>query len=223
MRAIARPQGNSDASVDESGGAEAEAHADETFQHALSFAVRTYEIVLHRWGDKNTLSCLHTTMVFLLHLSRYPCAMAYIENDYPWKLTVIMLNYLLQTVGRMPRINVQAFPGPEKEGEPPYPLPEDYALRGLVYTEDYFPEGWFANERIDESDRYLEPPSKALERQERILWIGRRLADSGEWLNWDEDARLFSVAPAYDVVLADLPDSSPHSSTGENTRTSQGA
>ncbi|KAM4065549.1 est1 DNA/RNA binding domain-containing protein [Hirsutella rhossiliensis] len=223
MQAIAEPLGEPDASVDESGGAEAEAYAGETFRQALSFAVRTYEIVLRRWGDKNTLSCLHTTMVFLLHLSRYPSAMAYIENEYPWKLTTIMLNYLLQTIGRKPRIDTEAFPGPEKEGEPPYPLPEDYALRGLVYAQDYFPDKWFENERIDESDRYLEPPSKALERQERILWIGRRLASSSKWLTWDEDARLFSVARAYDVVLAGLPDNSPDTSKRGNTRPSQDA
>ncbi|EQL01457.1 hypothetical protein OCS_02837 [Ophiocordyceps sinensis CO18] len=211
MRVISR-HGEPDDSMDEvflEG--DAEAYAVDTFRQALCFAVRTYEIVLRRWGDKNTLSCLHTTMVFLLHLSRHPCAMAYIENDYPWKLTAIMLNHLLHnylflTVGRKPRIDGESFPGPEKEGQPPYPLPEDYALRGLIYTEDYFPDGWFDNERIDESDRYLEPPSKALERQERILWIGRRLATSNKWLTWDEGARSFSVAPAYDGVLDGLPD-----------------
>lgn len=191
----------------DSGVSEAEVlAADETFQQALRFATRTYEVVLRRWGDKNTLSCLHTAMVFLLHASRFPAAMAQVEGQYPWKLTSIMLNYLLKTIQSKPRIETDAFPGPDKEGEPPYPLPEDYALRGLVYAEDYFPDGWFDNERIDESDRYLEPPSKAAERQERILWIGRRLASSGQWLTWDDEARRFSVAAAYDVVLEDLPD-----------------
>ncbi|RDA95269.1 hypothetical protein CP533_3475 [Ophiocordyceps camponoti-saundersi (nom. inval.)] len=185
----------------ESGGSDADTGADETFRLALHFAMRTYEVVLRRWGDKNTLSCIHTAMVFLLHMSRYPAAMSQLEGQYPWKLTSIMLNYLLKTMQSKPRIDTEAFPGPEKEGEPPYPLPEDYALRGLLYAEDYFPSGWFDNDRIDESDRYLEPPSKAAERQERILWIGRRLASTGKWLTWDDDGRRFSVAATYDVVL----------------------
>ncbi|PFH59817.1 hypothetical protein XA68_11865 [Ophiocordyceps unilateralis] len=207
----------------DSGGSDAEACADETFRRALGFATRAYEVVLRRWGDKNTLSCLHTAMVFLLHVSRFPAAMSQVEGQYPWKLTSIMLNYLLKTIQSKPRIDTDAFPGPEKEGEPPYPLPEDYALRGLLYAEDYFPNGWFNNERIDESDRYLEPPSKAVERQERILWIGRRLASSGKWLTWDDEARRFSVAAAYDVVLDDLPDDQVNVSEPEDYELSQDA
>ncbi|RDA89182.1 hypothetical protein CP532_0540 [Ophiocordyceps camponoti-leonardi (nom. inval.)] len=203
MRAMA---GQESGRESDSGGSDAETCVDETFRHALHFATQTYEVVLRRWGDKNTLSCIHTAMVFLLHMSRFPAAMSQLEGQYPWKLTSIMLNYLLKTTQSKPRIDTEEFPGPEKKGEPPYPLPEDYALRGLVYAEDYFPSGWFDNERIDESDRYLEPPSKAAERQERILWIGRRLASTDRWLTWDDDARRFSVAAAYDVVLEEEED-----------------
>ena len=128
--------------------AEAEADAGETFDKALSFAVRTYEIILRRWGDKNTLSCLHTIMVFIYYMSRFPAAMAHLEGRYPWKLTAIMLNYLLKTSNK-PRIDGEEFPEPER-GELPYPLPEDYAMRGLVYAEYFFPEGWFDNHKIDE-------------------------------------------------------------------------
>ncbi|PHH90621.1 hypothetical protein CDD83_3138 [Cordyceps sp. RAO-2017] len=211
MRAISGRSGEPDEGTDSDLGGDSdgsEANVAESFDKALSFAVATYEIVLRRWGDKNTLSCLHTTMVFLLHLSRYPSAMAQIESRFPWKLTSILLNYLLKTIQTKPRIETEQFPGPEKDGYPPVPLPEDYALRGLVYAEDYFPNGWFDNEKLDESDRYLELPSKAIERQERILWIGRRLASSGKWLTWDDEARLFSITPAYDVLLDDLPDES---------------
>ncbi|RCI12647.1 hypothetical protein L249_0780 [Ophiocordyceps polyrhachis-furcata BCC 54312] len=199
MRAMAGQESGRES--DSGGGSEVGTGVDETFRQALCFATRTYEVVLRRWGDKNTLSCIHTAMVFLLHMSRFPAAMSQLEGQYPWKLTSIMLNYLLKTTQSKPRIDTEAFPGPEKVGEAPYPLPEDYALRGLVYAEDYFPSGWFDNERIDESDRYLEPPSKAAERQERILWIGRRLATTGKWLTWSDDGRRFSVAAAYDVVL----------------------
>lgn len=206
MQAISRRTDGSDVvGMDDGSVAGAEAEAGETFEQALSFAVRTYEIVLRRWGDKNTLSCLHTTMVFLYYMSRYPAAMVHLENQYPWKLTSIMLNYLLKTSKFKPRIDGDEFPEPER-GEPPYPLPEDYAMRGLIYTEDFFPEGWFDNPKIDEDDRYLEPASKAGERQERILWLGRRIASSGKWLRWDDEARHFSVSEKYDVVLDGVPD-----------------
>ncbi|PNY24198.1 SMG-like protein 1, partial [Tolypocladium capitatum] len=204
MRAMSRSTDESDAGMDDGPAVEAEAAAGETFEQALSFAVRTYEIVLRRWGDKNTLSCLHTTMVFLYHMSRYPAAMAHLEKRYPWKLTSMMLNYLLKTSRSKPAMDGDEFPEPER-GQPPYPLPEDYAMRGLVYVQDFFPEGWFDNDRIDEDDRYLEPASKAGERQERILWLGRRMASSGRWLRWDDEARRFSVSEKYDVALDGLP------------------
>jgi len=116
-----------------------------------------------------------------------------------------MLNYLLKTIKTEPRIDTDKLPGPEK-GEAPIPLPEDYALRGLLFAEDFFPNGWFDNERLDETDRYLEAGSKTVERQERILWIGRRIANAGKWLTWDAEARQFGVTSKYDVELDGLPD-----------------
>lgn len=42
----------------------------------------------------------------------------------------------------------------EKEGVP-RPLPEDYAMRGFIYAEDYYPEKLFMNEKIDEDEKYI--------------------------------------------------------------------
>ena len=175
-------------------------YVDENFEQTLRFAARTLEIVLRRWGDKNTLSYIHTTLVFMLRMSRLPAAMSHLEDRFPWKLTSVMLNYLLKTIKTEPRIDTDKLPGPEK-GEEPIPLPEDYALRGLLFAEDFFPNGWFDNERLDETDRYLEAGSKTVERQERILWVGRRIANAGKWLTWDAEARQFGVTSKYDVEL----------------------
>ncbi|KAJ6436628.1 telomerase-binding protein EST1A [Purpureocillium lavendulum] len=204
MQALAKQQ--DDEEEEDGSTTEPESNPDEDFEQALRFAMKTQEIVLRRWGDKNTLSCIHTTLVFMLRMSQLPAAMSHLEDVYPWKLTSFMLNYLLNTMKTDPRIDAEEFPGPEKKGEKPVPLPEDYALRGLLFAEDFFPKGWFQNERLDETDRYLEAASKTLERQERILWIGRRIADSGKWLTWDEDACRFGVTSKYDVELEGLHD-----------------
>ncbi|KAJ6446896.1 NADH:ubiquinone oxidoreductase subunit [Purpureocillium lavendulum] len=178
MRALLKQQDDEEA--DDQSVTEPDSDSDESFEQGLQFAMQTYEIL--------------------------PAAMSHLEHRYPWKLTSIMLNYLLKTTKTEPRIDAEEFPGPEKKGEEPVPLPEDYALRGLLFAEDFFPDGWFQNERLDETDRYLEAASKTLERQERILWIGRRIADSGKWLTWDEEARQFGVTARYDVALEGLPD-----------------
>lgn len=60
---------------------------------------------------------------------------------------------------------------------------------------------------IDKEDRYFEPASRAGDRLDRILWIGRRMASSDKWLTWDNEARQFSVSEKYDVVFEGLRDS----------------
>ncbi|PHH77772.1 hypothetical protein CDD82_3363 [Ophiocordyceps australis] len=171
-----------------------------SFNKALEFSRDTMEIVLRRWGDKNTLSCIHASLVFMLHVSQRPDAMALVEEHYPWKLTATMLNQLMTKLGDVPSMESDDFPCPEKKAAP-RPLPEDYALRGLIYTQDYFPSGWFDNDRIDDDERTLEPPSKTLDRQERILWIGRRLARMDKWLTWDDATRRFGVTSTYNLDL----------------------
>ena len=204
MRALTEQQNEAEADYDFVAEHEWE-YVDENFEQTLRFAARTLEIVLRRWGDKNTLSCIHTTLVFMLRMSRLPAAMSHLEDRFPWKLTSVTLNYLMKTIKTEPRIDADKLPGPEK-GEEPIPLPEDYALRGLLFAEDFFPNGWFDNERLDETDRYLEAGSKTVERQERILWVGRRIANAGKWLTWDAEARQFGVTSKYDVELDGLPD-----------------
>ena len=204
MRALLEQQNEAEADYDFVTEHEWES-VDENFEQALSFAARTQEIVLRRWSDENTLSCIHTTLVFMLRMSRLSAAMSHLEDRFPWKLTSVMLNYLLKTIKTELRIDTDKLPGPEK-GEEPIPLPEDYALRGLLFAEDFFPNGWFDNERLDETDRYLKMRSNAVKRQERILWIGRKIANAGKWLTWDAETRQFGVTSKYDIELYGLPD-----------------
>lgn len=175
-----------------------EAVASDTFHQSLSFAVQTLEIVIQRWGDMNILPFLHTQMVFVHHLSKFPAAMKYIEEKYPWKLIATMLNYLKQSCKFEPRMDGEAFPGAEEQDH--YrPLPEDYAMRGLIYTEEYFPLKWFSGEAVEEDEKYFEQASMVDARKERILWIGRRIASMNKWLRWNEESAKFTVAEEYDI------------------------
>ncbi|KAF4952455.1 hypothetical protein FSARC_12627 [Fusarium sarcochroum] len=180
-----------------------EAAPDETFDIALTFAVRIIETVVRRWGDTNTLPFLHTILVFMSHMTRYPAAISHLEKVYPWKLTSLMLNSLL--VSCEPGYKVQShFRVPEKD-QLPRPLPEDFAMRGLLYAEDYFPNDWFRNDKIDEDEKYFELASMSQERKDRILSLGSKIATSGTWLLWDEETSQFSVPEKYDIELEDVP------------------
>lgn len=69
----------------------------------MSSAVETWTIVTQRWGGASTLTCHHTMLVFLLHMSHFPAAMAHIEKKLPWKLISIMLNGLRDATGYRPK------------------------------------------------------------------------------------------------------------------------
>jgi hypothetical protein len=138
----------------------------------------------------------------MMHLSTSPRAMAFIEQTFPWRLVSLLLNSLLLSYRDYDRIQNREFPKPSKEL--PRPLPEDFAMKGLLWAEKYFPIDWFANEKIDDDEKYFEVPSMTDERKERILWLGCRIADMGKWLTYDADVRQFGVLPQYDVEIAPL-------------------
>ena len=183
-----------------------ESGPDEKFIKTRSFMVSVYKIAVRRWGDPNTFPFLHTILAFMLHVSRYPAAMAYLEKEFPWKSTELMLDSLYHSSASPSelRIHQEEFPGAQKN-DSPRPLPEDFALRGLVYTEDYYPVSWFKESKVEEDEKYFELPSMADQRKERILWLGRRLAASGKWLTWDDRTRKFGVAEPYAGDAKDEP------------------
>ncbi|KAF5547494.1 Telomerase-binding EST1A [Fusarium napiforme] len=107
------------------------------------------------WGDTNVLPFLHAILVVLRsYLMRYLAAISYSEKLCPWKLTSLMLNSLL--VSCEPINKAQGhFPLPEND-QLPHPLPEDFALRGQLYAEEYFLNDWFRNDKIDEEEKDFE-------------------------------------------------------------------
>lgn len=84
------------------------------------------------------------------------------------------------------------------------PLPDDFALRGLSWTEVYFPSDWFVlEESIDDDEKYFELASMMEERRRRVVWLGCRIAEreGGNWLRFDKETKTFGVNPLYEVEL----------------------
>ncbi|KAM0464708.1 hypothetical protein ACHAPV_002543 [Trichoderma viride] len=122
----------------------------------------------------------------------------FIEHKYPWRLIATMLNYLKQSCKFEPRMDSEVFPGAENQDH--YrPLPEDYAMRGLIYTEEYFPLKWFAGEAVEEDEKYFEQASMVDSRKERILWIGKQISSLNRWLIWDGESAKFTVPEEFDI------------------------
>ncbi|KZL80703.1 hypothetical protein CI238_09061 [Colletotrichum incanum] len=188
------------------------------FLDALDFVTRTHNIVFLRKGDSNVDAYLHVTLSFLYHMSQFPTAMGYLEAKMPWKLISLMLNTSLKKCSSVDRIESEDFPRPN---ETLRPLPEDYAQRGLLWVDKYYPDDWFTR-KLDDDEKYFEMASMLLERQNRCLWLGCRLASRGNWLTYDKSTNQFGVPPEYDIEIPGVGDGSaaqPESGPSTNPET----
>ena len=191
MKAVASSLGGeADIEMQETSGDETSSEM-KTFQNAQRLSNSTFDVVLKRIGDPNVLPYIHVTLVFIHHMSRYPGVMSILETELPWYSLAVMLNTLLASYATPGRIEDDKFPLPEKGDVRPFP--EDFALRGLLWSEEYFPPEWFSNEKVDEEEKDHEKASMTEQRKERILWLSCRIANSGRWIDYDSSSRQFSV------------------------------
>lgn len=119
--------------------------------------------------------------------------MRLLEIKFPWQSLTVMLNTLLVPYGTPDRIENPTFPLPVKDDVRPFP--EDFALRGLLWSDGYYPDQWFSNDKIDDEEKYLEVASMTDDRKERILWLACRVASAGSWIYYDRNSRQFSTSP----------------------------
>ncbi|KAG7101406.1 EST/SMG-like protein 2 like [Verticillium longisporum] len=177
---------------------------DNRFEKALQLNYRTHRVVWRRFGDPSILAYLHTTLVPIYHLIRSRNTIGRLEVSIPWKLLSVQLNTIIAASGNTIRFEDHEFPGPIK-GESPRPLPEDFAMRGMIWTNTYFPSKWFSNDKIDDDEKYFEVASMTEERRIRILWIGCQIARHERWLQYDFETHQFAVSPEYDENIDELP------------------
>ena len=144
----------------------------------------TLSISLQRIGDKNVFPLVHVSFVFLWSLVTVEKAMKYVERDVPWGEICSFLNSLAKPEAMTPRVWGDGFPKPsDGVGRP---LPEDFVLRGQLYSQFYYTKDWFQEAMIDEEERALELPSMVAPRVERILWLGIRIASVCAPIFWTE-------------------------------------
>ncbi|KAL0475282.1 hypothetical protein QR685DRAFT_431429 [Neurospora intermedia] len=167
---------------------------------ALRLANRTHDVVLRQQDDLNVVPYLHATLAFVYHLISLPEAMVHFAPEFPWRLVSYQLNSLLRDYSAYDRFESDKFPRPENE-EVPRPLPEDFAMRGLLWVEKFFPGDWFSEDKIIDDEKYFESASLFDERIPRVLYLGYRIAMEGEdkWLQYDPKTHRFGVHSQYEL------------------------
>ena len=148
---------------------EQKASDERSLQYAITMNFKILELILELTEDEltdnsNVLPHVHIYMIFLLHLTKSIPAMRLIEQGFPIKPLVFLLNSLSKASTL--RFETLDFPSLG------HLLPEDWVLRGLEYTMNYFPDGWFEDAKMDDEERLLELTSFSATRKQRILWLG---------------------------------------------------
>ena len=179
---------------------------------ASSIAFETLSIALRRIGDKNVFPLAHVYLVFIYSLLNIEKAISLLETRIPWEDIARFLTSLAKPETMTSKVLGGRFPRPD-EGVG-RPLPEDFLTRGQLWTEDLFPNTWFADAAVDDEERILELPSMAAPRVERVLWLGQRIAASKKWMSYEHDSHTFVVTqyvrdfPPQEIIQATRPTAS---------------
>lgn len=162
------------------------------FSEAVELNKNSDTIILRRYGDLNILPYLHVRLAFMHFMASKESAMMYLEDSFPWALLVLMLNTLSTHFKHHDRIESKDFPRSSDR-----PLPDDWSLRGLLWTDKLYPSDWFSNDKVDDDEKTFELPSMTEDRKERVLWLGCRLAAYGKWMTYDKETKQFAVTAQY--------------------------
>ena len=159
-------------------------------QLAPRLVFRTLELSLRRIGDGHIMPSVHVGLVLLWSMATVPGALDPVEAEVPWEELASYLNAIARPKHFQGRLLEPSFP--KNPDEPVRPLREDYAIVGQIWTERYFPDGWFTRTVVDDEARELELPSMAEPRLERVLWLSVRLASVRDPID-TRSPRWFSV------------------------------
>lgn len=153
------------------------------WDNALNFAVANSTLVLRRRGDKNVLPFVHILLAFTLALTKTSAADPQAESTrvvtrilqmLPRKELCEFLNTLITSGPVDPLYESDSFIRPQ-EGEQ-IPLPEDYLIRGQVWSQDYLSADLFKSSDSENEEKNIEHASTVRMRADRVLNLGYRLA-----------------------------------------------
>ncbi|KAK4623550.1 hypothetical protein CLAFUW4_05715 [Fulvia fulva] len=181
----------------------------QAFLFGTSFWIDSFNHVLQQYNFAtildNALGFLHVNLVFLhsLHslrlrlLNSHPqhtFRMPFSTGRLSWSGLASFLNALLQHYPISARILECSRQGVFLSRDPKVavpPLSEDYLIRGLSWTQSYFPAGLF-DAQCEDDGRAIETSVMQDARAERVLWLALYLAFHTEDLQYNLKTKTFS-------------------------------
>lgn len=132
-----------------------------------ALAFHTLSVLLDHLGDPSMYPSVHISLAFIWGLALHPHAMQKVDKFIPWANIARFLNTLIDS-----DIPIEDDGFPSDDGVTRQ-LPEDFLIRGQLWSQLYFPDEFFdgAPEGID-----IEQPFAVISRKQRCLWIGVQIA-----------------------------------------------
>ncbi|OGM39197.1 hypothetical protein ABOM_012162 [Aspergillus bombycis] len=174
--------------------------------YGSSLAFETFSVMLEHVNNMNLFPALHTSLAFLWCLSYTATGMKCVEAVVPWNRIVIFLNMIIQPsflqrlvqgwLSSLDEFDFNLIEGAEFpiSNETSW-LPEDFLIRGQIWSQVYYPSSFFESCPSDEDGRNVERESLSISRMYRCLWLGVRLAKFNRWIMYDPASRQFTVTP----------------------------
>jgi len=196
--------------------------ADLVFQDAMKLFHKTAQLHFGHKGNLNVLPYVHVTLVFLQYMADIEGALHLISLNFPWKDLCAMLNNVLELLRPtgLQTIIADKFPMPTDtrtivdhlavlaiQDKPDAtastrsirstddfgPLPEDWAMRGLIWSQKSLPEDWFSDPNLEPEKQFMESKTETqVYRPERIAWLAIQLSRTEAPIEFDAVTKMFS-------------------------------
>ncbi|KAJ6003936.1 hypothetical protein N7540_013218 [Penicillium herquei] len=135
--------------------------------------IHTLSLILKHGGNLEIDYSVHTSLAFIWCLALSHPAMQQIGTVIPWLPLVKSLNGLFRSDTDFRYIESQSFPT-RHDGR--QQLPEDFLIRGHIWSQQYYPPGFFDNVLSEEDWPAVEEKDTILQRQYRCLWLAVRVS-----------------------------------------------
>jgi len=152
-----------------------DSQSQRTVYYGAHLAFKTLSAFLDHIGNKNVFPAVHAYLAFIWCMALNNTSIKHIEVAVPWSKLATFLNAMLRSNTDLRVLERTEFPVADDRKC----FPEDFLLRGQVWSQGYFPADHFKGAWAEDEGRTIEVPSLSMARMYRCLWLGVRLAMVG--------------------------------------------
>lgn len=134
-------------------------------------AFETFSVILDQIANEHVYPAVHVYLAFIWCMILND-TMEHVDLVIPWSKIATFLTRMIRSDTDFSVIECDEFPVAENRKN----MPEDFLIRGQVWSQRYFPVDFFKDAMTEDDGRSIEVPSFRASRMYRCLWLGRKLA-----------------------------------------------